>query len=373
MSRGISLEQIEVPMSNIPKEFPEWKQKIASELSRQLEQNSDYDAIHFLGNDGLARLAEYTIAGKMIRGGLVCLGALFGESIPESAYLAGAAIELFQSALLVHDDIMDRDPVRRGLTSVHTQYSSMAEFDKVVAAGHIGQSLAICLGDIAFFIAFEIIAKLELPDATRTRILALSARELQYVGVAQMADVYRGALLPGSPQFVSTDGTAEALRVYLYKTGRYTFSLPMMIGALISNQAEEIVITLEKLGEQIGVLFQIKDDEIGLFGDPQEVGKPIGSDIREGKKTIFYSELTKRVEADELHRFDSLMGNDGAPESDLAWATRLIERSGTRAAVDEISNEYATAASRTIDTLDQSPRAREILAELLEFNIRRTR
>ena len=312
----------------------------------------------------------------------MCLGAaLVDGAVPDDAVKAGAAIELFQSALLVHDDIMDRDETRRGDASVYMQYAGDAKRNGIRDALHIGESLGICAGDIAFFVAFEILSNLRVSSSVRSDIIALSSRELQYVGVAQMADVYRGALdfstthLNGFRDSEDAGSESETtLRVYLYKTGRYTFSLPLMIGALISGASQSRIENLERLGEKLGVLFQIKDDEIGLFGSESEIGKPVGSDIREGKKTIFYTELLGAIEAGDRARLDRVFGNVDADDDDIEWIRNTVESCGVRARINDYIDRYASEAESYFAALDGShaPTMR-LLRELHEYNMHRRR
>jgi geranylgeranyl diphosphate synthase, type I len=365
----------------IPDIFAEWKRLIANELTDAMQSRMKvFGGIHELGPDSCERLESFSIAGKMIRGGLVCLGAALEDgTVPDDAVKAGAAIELFQSALLVHDDIMDRDETRRGDASVYMQYAGDAKRNGIRDALHIGESLGICAGDIAFFVAFEILSNLRI--SARNEIIALSSRELQYVGVAQLADVYRGALDFSAAYQDSSRDSEEAgsesettLRVYLYKTGRYTFSLPLMIGALISGASQSRIENLERLGEKLGVLFQIKDDEIGLFGSESEIGKPVGSDIREGKKTIFYTELLGAIEAGDRVRLDRVFGNAEADDDDIEWIRNTVESCGVRARINDYVHRYAAEAESYFAALDGShaPTMR-LLRELHEYNMHRKR
>ena len=362
-------------MIGVPNAFHEWKRRISDVLSDTLKiRGAEFESIHDLGADSCARLERFSVSGKLIRGGLVCLGAaLDAGDVSEPAVQAGAAIELFQSALLVHDDIMDRDERRRGAVSVYAQYARVAESEGMAEATRVGESLGICAGDIAFFIAFELLANLDLPAVVTKEIVVLCSRELQYVGVAQMADVYRGATSFTS----STDTVGESdrtLRIYLYKTGRYTFALPLMVGALISGADSRRIEILEHLGEKLGVLFQIKDDEIGTFGREIEIGKPVGSDIREGKKTIYYTELLSAVDGSERERLDSIFGNTNADDRDIEWVKSLIESSGVSKTVAAYVDRYASEADAFISRLgDVHEPTKAVIRELHEYNMHRSR
>ena len=147
-------------------------QNVREEIRRELKvffdrKAEEFERVNALGQDLCARLYEFSAQGKMIRGGLVSLAySLFrgdGEqsAVREKLVAAGAAMELFQSGLLVHDDIMDRDPVRRGLASLYHQYVEMADGKGIAESAHLGESLGICAGDVAFFLAFEILSGID--------------------------------------------------------------------------------------------------------------------------------------------------------------------------------------------------------------------
>jgi geranylgeranyl diphosphate synthase type I len=340
------------------------------------EKEADFDRINPLGRDLGERLGRFAVQGKMLRGGLVSLGyevspgrAVAEPGSPERAALtaAGAAMELLQSGLLVHDDIMDRDRTRRGQTTIFFQYAERAERDGLRDPHHLGEALGICAGDVAFFLAFELLSRLPVSGGIARQALALCGRELAYVAVAQMQDVSWGA----SPAAV---GQEEVLRLYLYKTGRYTFSLPLSMGGVLAEADARTLSLLERLGECLGILFQIRDDELGLFGDPRELGKPVGSDVREGKKTLFYQFLQRHASAEDLQRLAAIFGNPQAGEEELALVRRLLDRSGARSAIRELAEAYLAEARTIIAGLpDAQGDGSGVLGELLNYTLARNR
>jgi geranylgeranyl diphosphate synthase type I len=350
------------------------KEEIAERLGILFEGKAEeLGRVTPLGRDLCERLSDFVLRGKMIRGGLVTLGyaAVHGQGPAaerrEVVVSAGAAMELLQSGLLVHDDIMDRDRVRRGLSSVFHQYAGLAEADGIADAYHLGESLGICAGDVAYFLAFETLGRLELPPPVQRQVLSLTARELGYVGVAQMQDIYTGAAR-------SAVREEDVLKLYLYKTGRYTFSLPLMVGGLIAGAPPEVVSILDRLGESYGIIFQIKDDEIGLFGAPEETGKPVGSDIREGKKTLYYAYLQQRASGKDLERLRAVFGNPGIGEEEVEYVRGLTERLGIRGEVQARADQLAHSLRVMIDTLGSArPEERAIFLALLDYSLSRTR
>ncbi|HUX20133.1 MAG TPA: polyprenyl synthetase family protein, partial [Spirochaetia bacterium] len=146
----------------------------------------DLERVGRWGSDVADRLAEFSDAGKMIRGSLVVLGSdLFGRPRDGEEMRVASAIELMQTSLLVHDDIMDRDETRRGMASVHSQYSRLGRSQSLGDPLHFGESMGICAGDVAIFTAFEMLGELEVPARTHAAIISLCSKEMTYVGVAQ--------------------------------------------------------------------------------------------------------------------------------------------------------------------------------------------
>ena len=143
--------------------------------------------MHPLGRDSVERLKEFAVRGKMIRGSLAVLGSmLFTERAHPDGVPLGAAMELFQSALLVHDDIMDRDAYRRGYPSLYHQYSLYAEEQGAAETEHTGTSMGICVGDIAFFLGYEILGSVAGASASSGDAVRYCSRELARVAAAQM-------------------------------------------------------------------------------------------------------------------------------------------------------------------------------------------
>ncbi len=221
----------------MPQIFQNYKKLIDAYLLKFLsEKTSAIAEVNSLGNDLIDRIKPIVVTGKTIRGSLVLLSYCFTNKKPsEDAIKLAAALELLQTALVIHDDIMDHDDMRRGIASLHTQYKS--------------ESLAMCAGDVLFFMAFELLGSIKTDATTLGRIVRLVGREYQSVGVAQMGDVAKAAKTK-----------LDICNLYTYKTARYTFAVPLMLGATLAQTTKETLTYLESFGVSAGVLFQIRDD-----------------------------------------------------------------------------------------------------------------
>ncbi|MGD9939846.1 MAG: polyprenyl synthetase family protein [Clostridia bacterium] len=336
------------------------------------------------GADSARRLDEFSSRGKMIRGCLVRLGYELGggRTVPPGAEQAvaraGAAMELFQSGLLVHDDIMDRDRTRRGAPTLHVGYEADLARGLYGDPAHNGSSLGICAGDLAYFSAFSILSGLEVPGDVARQVCLTAARELALVGVAQMQDVANGAVRRGSTNpFRDAPASPDEetiLLLYRYKTGRYTFSLPLSIGATLAESTPEVIASLEEAGEALGILFQLKDDELGLFADEDELGKPVGADIREDKKTLFRQRLFARADSELTGRLQEAFGNPSAGPAEVTLVREAIERLDVRSEIAAMMRSYAVKARGAVETLSASAPApaKTAFMELVEYSLGRT-
>lgn len=317
------------------------------------------------GRDATARLASFTAKGKAIRGSLALYVAeTLGGGESEDALKLAAALELMQSGLLIHDDIMDRDRSRRGSPTVFYQYAADANRYGIVDAYHYGESMGICAGDIAFYIAFGMVSTLDTHPKRLRRILDTFSLEYARVAAAQMADVHYG----GSRDPIARK---EILAVYKYKTARYTFSMPMALGAILAGADDRTVASLEDFGESLGVLFQLKDDELGMFGDPDKLGKPVGSDIREGKKTLLYAILLEETPEDLRSRVMSIYGKQDATDTEVRGIRDWIVRSGALRKHEIAMRRWAKKAENRLEDFERYPKLAKDLRGWIDYSLDR--
>lgn len=243
-------------------------------------------AINSWGAESITRLLPYMITGKSVRGSLAIFSyTMFARNCQiKIALPIAAGLELIHAGALIHDDVMDQDDMRRHMKAMHRQ------FDQFSPDKRFGESMAINIGDLCFFLAFEQFASMSSPNIAK--LIALASREFSAVTIGQQFDV--------ASSYVAHQSTEdEILSLYKYKTARYTFSLPLMMGALLASTDDATLTLLEKIGESTGILFQIRDDELNIVGDPAKTGKSIGSDRKNHKQTLQATTLIKKQYNDE--------------------------------------------------------------------------
>lgn len=265
-------------------------------------------------------VAELTIrGGKRIRALLIYAG--FRASARQDSELAwedvatlGAAIELLQSYLLMQDDWMDGDEERRGGPSTH------AAFTRQVRDPQLGASLAILAGDIAIGYAFELLLATRFPQHRRADALTAFTDMHSEVVFGQQLDLL---------------GHDEITLTHHLKTGSYTVRGPVALGALLGDATQEQLHVLENFARPLGLAFQLRDDLLGAFGDPSVTGKPVGRDLRDGKKTALLAAAKSLLSSADRPHLDRVLGNPLATPDELAAATRALERSGARECVEQ--------------------------------------
>ena len=335
-------------MDSIKKYSSLLKEQIIQELEK-----IESPEIGIWNKDTIERIKNFSTNGKLVRGALICMiEEKVKKTISKDSLKAGAGLELFQSGLLIHDDIIDKDQMRRGEYSIHYQYTNMFK-DNSKDPNRTGESLGICLGDICFFLGFKILSSIKNKKKSLS-IIDLISKEMVYVGMAQMQDIYFSDVK-------NTDPTYEDIyKLYVYKTARYSFSLPLMIGGIISEINKNEIKKLSKIGEDIGVLFQIKDDQIDIFSSTEEIGKPVGSDIYNEKKTVYYYYINNYLKRK----------NKKISDYSLEEIKGIISNKGIDKKIEKIVKDISSRIYRKIEKI-KNEEMRKIIIELTKYTVER--
>ena len=266
--------------------------------------------------------AAEAVEGLAVRGGKRMRAALVGAAFvacndgPSEATWsrvdrAMIAIELLQVYLLIHDDWMDDDDVRRGGPAVHVLLRER------LGSKRLGDAAAVLAGDLACGYAQEALLESDLPAE---RVLAAArafARIQEEVVTGQLAEM-------------STHASVEV--IHALKTASYTVTGPLALGAHLAGAPETRVAQLARYGRPLGIAFQLRDDLLGTFGDPSATGKPVGNDIRQGKRTALVAELRGHAASEAI--VARVLGRADASEQDVAEVVRAMETSGAKARVE---------------------------------------
>lgn len=340
-------------MKSFKKQLEFYKNKINLELAKYFELKILEAAKISPFCERITRsLANYTLrGGNRIRSFLFIYGhkSIIGK-ISEEIIKASLSMELIQSSLLVHDDIIDQDNLRRGGPTIHYEYGKK---DK-----HFGESIAIIAGDLAFNFAYEIIDDSKFENSCKIQALKLFLSLVTKVNYGQVLDI-----IPMN----SKTSQKDVDLVHMNKTASYTGELPLLVGATLAGADKNLLKTLDLFAKKIGQAFQIQDDMIGIFGNEKETGKPADSDIREGKKTLLIVKALEKANDNEKKIIINCLGNNKGNEKEIQEVRKIIYKIGSLDYSIEKAKKLISEAIKIIKPAKIDPEAKEFLINLAKY------
>lgn len=361
-------------------------------------------------------IAALVTGGKRLRPRLAWWGwrGAGGAAGSDVIVTAGAALELFQAAALIHDDILDRSDTRRGAPSVHRRFQAHhREAGWRQDGAHFGVSAAILTGDLSLAMSEELFAAAadatSRPARARQRFNQMRFEVMtgQYLDVLDEVDVPGGragrtgdeaagqgsasqrpvSQRPASQEPAGQElagripsGTAEvtadpaaALRrartVLTYKSARYSTVHPLALGGLLAGAPEELITAYDAVSTPLGAAFQLQDDLLGVFGDPSVTGKPAGDDLREGKRTELVAHALQRLlaagQSARAAQLDAALGDPGLDAAGVARLQETLESCGARARVEQDIAGLGAEALTALAELPVEPTVRAGLERLV--------
>ncbi|WP_422746453.1 bifunctional (2E,6E)-farnesyl/geranyl diphosphate synthase [Mycobacterium sp. WMMD1722] len=277
---------------------------------------------------------------------------------PSTLRLFGA-LELLHACALIHDDVIDASATRRGLPTVHRIFTDRhRERNWHGSAEQFGLSAAILAGDLSLVWADDIVATADLPVDAHRRV--------QRVWADIRTEVLGGQFLDIVAESSGADSVASAMTVNTFKTASYTVSRPLQLGAAAAADRPDVQQIFHELGTDLGVAFQLRDDVLGVFGDPAVTGKPSGDDLRSGKRTVLLYEAVELADKTDPHAAELLRTSIGTNLSDaqVREVCSAIESVGALAAVE---GRIELLFRRSLDLLDSAPITAQAKAGLSEL------
>lgn len=331
------------------------------------QQRHDLSRVSHRTNALVDAISLLSSGGKRLRPIFALWGALAagGDANDERLLTLGTALELFQAAALIHDDIIDHSDTRRGQPAVHRKLEALhRENEWNRSASEFGIAGAILAGDIALALSETLFNQVnagakarELFDEMRTQVMA-----------GQYLDVL--AEQTGS-QLTPDEAAENAWTIVTYKAARYSAEKPTLLGAALAGADQELLDGLSAFSLPAGQAFQLRDDELGVFGDPAQTGKPAGDDIREGKRTLLIALTRQQISEEQQAWLESVLGREDLDDSTIEEVRELIRNSGAAEdharQIDALYDEAMTA----LDALDIPEQAREGLRSVAAAAVRR--
>ena len=351
---------------------PSWLRDIASRVDTRLGEFLSAETVRWksldpdlaLPLDEINRLVS--AGGKRLRPTFCYLGFVGAGGDENSAKLvdAQAALELLHASALLHDDVIDGSPTRRGVPTSHARYTKTHK-DNLWAseARRFGEGAAVLIGDLAFVYADQLM------NATNSDLAKIWNEMRVELNIGQYLD------LLGSAQ--RERRLVKAERVSRYKSGKYTIERPLHLGATLAETkiADRLLPALSKYGLPLGDAFQMRDDVLGAFdfaeSDRSSTGKPVGDDLREGKPTPLLAMAFERADSEQRQILD-LVGSVDLSDQDVNKIQEVIKQTG---ALAELESKISALTAEAIAAIKQAPitqSAINSLIELAEFVSQRT-
>ena len=328
---------------------------VTGQLRRYLTERRTASAYIGADHDDLVSVLEDFVlrGGKRVRPAFAYWGwrAVAPESgpggVPDEALRLFAALELLQACALVHDDVIDDSDTRRGMPTVHRHFAEAHRSNGWRGSpAQFGISAAILLGDLALVWADDLVATAALPDDARLRV--------RTVWSDIRTEVLGGQYLDIVAESSGADTIESAMRVNMFKTASYTVTRPLQLGAAAAADRPDVQALFHDVGTDLGIAFQLRDDVLGVFGDPAVTGKPSGDDLRSGKRTVLLAEAIERADRCDPLSAKLLRTSVGSEldDSQIAELCGVIESVGALIAVED---RITTLTDGALDALAAAP------------------
>ncbi len=357
-------------------------------IQRQLDEFCEEQRASFAGiSDDLSPILDYTQSllsgGKRFRaqfaywawsGCLPASGQTPEQQRSSAEAIVGitAALEMFHAAALVHDDLMDQSDTRRGQMAVHRKFEQLHTGSNWAGnPERFGQSSAILVGDLMLGWASELFGHAIMGAPNREVELACRD-EFNKMRIEVMAGQYLDVVEENAgPTRPSSEAVGRANRVMLYKTAKYSIEAPLLIGASFGGASESTLHGLSNFAIPLGLAFQLKDDILGVFGDSIKTGKPVGDDLREGKRTVLIGLTRESLSPSVARIFDELLSARDLTGEQINFLQHTIRGSGALAKTERMLEELAEESLTALSALDLAEPAKSALGALARKVIER--
>lgn len=280
-----------------------------------------------------------------------------GDEWNDAVLRAASALEFLQACALIHDDVMDGSDTRRGLPAAHRRFATVHRSNEWLGpAEEFGVGAAILLGDLCLSWADELLLTSGMPGTAVDRAKRIYDEMRTELMAGQYLDLLEQARGGGSVE--------RAMRVVRYKAAKYTIERPLQIGAALAGAPPALFVAYSAYGLPLGEAFQLRDDVLGVFGDPSETGKPAGDDLREGKRTVLIAFAAEAASPDQARTLRAHLGDPSLDSSGVSELRAVIEQTGALARTEEMIEDLLQQAIQATDDPAIDEHAAQVLREL---------
>ena len=337
--------------------------KLSLYFSRKLKEMREFG---LSARGAVKSIRDLTLAGgKRVRAGFMYWGykASGGKEI-EKIIEASMSIELTHIFLLIHDDIIDRDDFRHGVETIHKKYERLARrFYKKTDPKHFGDSMAIVTGDMAAAYGNDVIFNSRFAPEQKQKALS----KLQEI----VANTVSGEILDVVLEAKGRATEKEILEVHRNKTAKYTVEGPLHLGALLAGADEKTLRILSDYAIPVGIAFQIQDDILGAFGDEKKLGKPVCSDLREGKQTLLIAKVLEFGNKEERKIIGDLLGKKDISEKEIVLFRNTVKNSGSLEYSQNLARKYVEQGKKAVMKSDFGKEVNEFLTGIADYIVNR--
>lgn len=356
-------------------DFLDYLKTTAEEINQELdhffkEWNKEVETVSPKLVDLNKHLVEASEGGKRLRGALVKLGYEMGKEkseglrgveglggLDKEILKAAAAFEIFQTAILAHDDIIDKSPTRRGKPTIY----------QALGGNHYGISQTICLGDIGYFLAVRLISQSNFPALRKSKAMSFFAQGMLETALGQMLDVEL-------PYRDEPKEEVDALTIFRLKTARYTIVGPLQLGAILGGAKQTLLREIREFGESLGIAFQIQDDILGVFGEEDELGKSVTSDIEEGKNTLLIIRALQNADGQQKAVLERLYGKGKVDKEGLEEIRQVFKETKALEYSQKKAGELVAQAKKVIGEMGEiGEEHKKILTQMADFLVERNK
>lgn len=323
-------------------------------------------AIDSSGGEVARIIRDFSLnGGKRLRGALVTIGyQAFSNRDWTEVLQAAISTELFHTFFLIHDDVMDRSDLRRGSPTVHKVFEMKYRDSNLPMHNveHLAHSMAILAGDLCCAMAYDALLTMPFSGDRIVRTLKHMQRMVDSTTIGQVLDM--------TPVEMPTAETIE--KIHLLKTARYSVEAPLHLGMLLTDATQGDLDAVSRFAIPVGIAFQIKDDLLGVYGSEKELGKPVTSDLEEGKTTHLTVFAREHATAGQRLRLTGLYGKSGLTDDDLADARNIFRECGAVTYCESRAATLVNEGKQALMGVSMPAESKIVLRQLADFVISRT-
>jgi geranylgeranyl diphosphate synthase type I len=352
---------------NIQKTLLDFKSKIDPEIEKYLNSAiAEARERDLFVSEALKYVKKMILAGgKRLRPALMYYGYIGAGGKDRKKILETAAsIELIHFFLLIHDDIIDKDNKRHGIDTMHFHYDKMGKLIfRGSDSGHFGNSMAIIIGDMVSALGNQLLFNSKFDAGLVIKALIKLQRIVSNVVIGQSQDVYI--------EYRKKASEREVLKMYENKTAKYTIEGPLHLGAILAGAKDELLDALSKYAVPVGIAFQIQDDILGIFGSEKKLGKPVGSDIEEGKQTLLVVKAGEKADRSQLKKMNYLLGKPNLNHREIEEFRNIITDTGSLDYAKNLARKLITKGKQALISAKIKKETKDFLLGIADYMISR--